>query len=194
VAALLGILRTLRGSGWHPAGVCFTHDPPPDPSEHLRLLGPRVRFQADHSGLLLLRSDLAAANVLADPDDPMLLTYARRVLRSLPPPRIAGLVQEVGEIVAVLLPVRRCTMPEVARALGISPRTLHRRLLAQDTSFLDIVDGSRASLAERYLAARRYTISDVSTLLGFAAPSAFSRWFHRRFGVSPTAWRAAGSA
>jgi AraC-like DNA-binding protein len=36
----------------------------------------------------------------------------------------------------------------------------------------------------------------VSDRLGFAASSAFSRWFRRRFGISPTAWREAtiGSA
>jgi AraC-like DNA-binding protein len=194
VAALLGVVRSLRGPGWHPVGVCFAHGPPRDPSAHMRLLGPRVRFDADYCGLLLLRADLAGPNVLADPDDPLLLTYARRVLQSLPPPRIAGLVQEVREIVAVLLPVRRCTMPQVAAALGVSTRTLHRRLLAAGQNFTAIVDGSRDSLAERYLAIDRYTVSDVSALLGFAAPSAFSRWFSRRFGLSPTAWRAAGSA
>jgi AraC-like DNA-binding protein len=194
VAALLGLVRSLRGPAWHPAAVCFAHGPPQDPSGHLRLLGPRVRFDADYCGLLVLRTDLAAPNVLADPDDPLLLTYARAVLRSLPPPRMPGLLEEVREVVAVLLPLQRCSMPQVARALGTSTRTLHRRLLAEGLSFTDIVDGSRASMAERYLAVGRYSVSDVSTLLGFAAPSAFSRWFHRRFGVSPSAWRAAGSA
>jgi AraC-like DNA-binding protein len=32
-------------------------------------------------------------------------------------------------------------------------------------------------------------MTDVSELLGFTAPSAFSRWFRGRFGVSPTEWR-----
>src|SRR4051794_28486760 len=44
VAALLGIVRSLRGPGWQPAGVCFAHPPPRDQSGHRRLLGPRVRF------------------------------------------------------------------------------------------------------------------------------------------------------
>jgi AraC-like DNA-binding protein len=44
-------------------------------------------------------------------------------------------------------------------------------------------------LAERYLQAERYTLTDISQMLGFTAPSAFSRWFRQRFGVSPTQWR-----
>jgi AraC-like DNA-binding protein len=194
VAALLGVVRSLRGPGWQPASVCLAHAPPRDPSEHLRLLGPRARFDARYSGLLLLQSDLAAPNVLAHPDDPLLLTYASRVLRSLPQPRVADLVREVRHVVAVLLPLRKCTMPRVARTLGMSTRTLHRRLLTEGPSFTEIVDDSRASLAERYLAVGRYTVGDVSTLLGFAAPSAFSRWFSRRYGLSPSAWRAAVGA
>jgi AraC-like DNA-binding protein len=77
----------------------------------------------------------------------------------------------------------------VARALGVTKRTLHRLLAARQETFTAIVDSARAGLAERYLGIERYSISDVSDRLGFAAPSAFSRWFRQRFGISPTAWR-----
>jgi AraC-like DNA-binding protein len=52
------------------------------------------------------------------------------------------------------------------------------------------VHTTREALAERYLAAERYSLTDVSELLGFTSPSAFSRWFRQRFGASPTTWRA----
>ena len=119
----------------------------------------------------------------------MIRTYTRRFLRSLPPPHTRDVVDQVRELVQLLLPLRRCTMPRVARALGVTTRTLHRVLAARQESFAAIVDDTRAGLAERYLAIDRYTVSDVSDRLGFAASSAFSRWFRRRFGVSPTAWR-----
>ena len=44
-------------------------------------------------------------------------------------------------------------------------------------------------MAARHLAAARYSPTDVSQLLGFTAPSAFSPWFRARFGVSPAEWR-----
>jgi AraC-like DNA-binding protein len=44
-------------------------------------------------------------------------------------------------------------------------------------------------MAERYLANERYSLTEVSQILGFDAPSAFSRWFHLRFGTTPTEWR-----
>ena len=74
----------------------------------------------------------------------------------------------------------------------MTQRTLHRQLAAEGQSFSAIVHTTREALAERYLAADRYSLTDVSELLGFTAPSAFSRWFRQRFGVSPTEWRASG--
>jgi AraC-like DNA-binding protein len=64
-------------------------------------------------------------------------------------------------------------------------------LTAEGHSFSSLVDDDRAALAERYLANERYTLTDVSELLGFMAPSAFSRWFRGRFGTTPTDWRRA---
>jgi len=189
VAAVLGIIRRLRDPRWQPMSVCFTHPPPPDVSAHRRLFGPSIRFEGEFTGLVFSTSELDSANALAEPDDPMLQTYARQLLHVLPPPPAADLVDRVRELVQALLPVGQCTMPQVARALGVTKRTLHRHLQAQGETFTAIVDSTRADLAQRHLANHRHTVTDVACLLGFASPSAFSRWFHRQFGVSPTVWR-----
>jgi AraC-like DNA-binding protein len=95
----------------------------------------------------------------------------------------------VSHLVEMLLPLSRCSTTRVSRSLGITQRTLHRHLAAEGTSFSEIVHRTREALAERYLSAERYSLTEVSELLGFTAPSAFSRWFRQRFGVSPTEWR-----
>jgi AraC-like DNA-binding protein len=190
VGAVLDIVRRLCRPQWQPLAVCFTHPPPRDVTAHRRLLGPSLRFDYEFTGLVFSVRELDSANVLAYPDDPTLQTYARRILRSLPPSPTPEFVERVRELVQLFLPLHRCTMPQVARSLGVTKRTLHRHLDEQQQSFAAIVADTRAGLAERYLATERYTISDVADLLGFGAPSAFSRWFHRRFGVSPTVWRA----
>jgi AraC-like DNA-binding protein len=191
VAALLGLIRRLRSPRWHPRAVCFPHPPPADLTAHRSLLGPALRFDSDFTGLVFAAAELDSANALAAPDDPLLRTYSHRILTSLPPPPTPDLVERVLELVQALLPLRRCTMPRVARALGVTKRTLHRQLDAQQQSFAAIVDDTRAGLAERYLAVDRYTVSDIAELLGFSAASAFARWFRRRFGTSPTSWRQA---
>jgi AraC-like DNA-binding protein len=191
VGALVGLVRMLREPTWQPRAVSLEHAAPKRPTQHRALLGPTVHFDQPFTGLVLAPGELDSPNTLAALDDPQLLTYARQLLQALPEPHDADLLHRVRELVQALLPVGRCTMARVARSLGTTPRTLHRHLAADGKSFAGIVDATRAGLAERYLAADRHSLTDVAYLLGFAAPSAFSRWFRRRFGCSPTEWRAA---
>lgn len=186
VAAALGVVRALVGSNWLPESTQFSHGPPGDPATHRRIFGPRVRFGADFTGLVLSAGDLDRAIVSADP---AVRPYTRRFLESVTPPRPRTPADEVGELVEVLLPSGRATTDEVSRLLGVTPRTLHRQLAHRGESFSAMVHAARARMAERYLADERYSLTDVSGLLGFEAPSAFSRWFRQRFGMTPTQWR-----
>jgi AraC-like DNA-binding protein len=149
-------------------------------------LGPRTRFDADFTGLVFDAGELADTNVLADP---LLRPYRPQLLRAVPPPRARTLVDQVHELVETLLPVGRYSMRHVARSLGLTTRTLRRRLEDEHENYSSIVDDVRATMAERYLANARLSLTEVSCQLGFAAPSAFSRWFRNRFGVSPSGWR-----
>ena len=185
-AALLGIVRELLGDRWEPLSVCFSHGAPASPATHHALLGPRLQFGHGFTGLVLYAGDLDAANTAVDP---LLRPYARQFLEVLGSPRAPTATGQVRELVEMLLPLGRCSTAQVARSLGVTQRTLHRHLAADGESFSGIVHATREALAERYLAAERYSLTEVSELLGFTAPSAFSRWFRARFGVSPTEWR-----
>jgi len=96
---------------------------------------------------------------------------------------------DVAEVVELLLPLGRQSMTRASQLLGLRPRGLQRYLAQQDETFSSILSTTRARLAERYLPNERYSLTEVSQLLGFSAPSAFSRWFRGRFGTSPTEWR-----
>jgi AraC-like DNA-binding protein len=137
------------------------------------------------TGLVMYVRDLDAAN--ASPNPPGRADPAE-TLSSLAPPTGGTASGRVRDLVEVVLPTSRCSADEVARAMGINRRTLHRHLAAGATSS-SIVDSTRAGLAERYQANDRNRMTEISVLLGFAAPSAFTRWFRQRFGDSPTAWR-----
>jgi AraC-like DNA-binding protein len=71
----------------------------------------------------------------------------------------------------------------------VDQRTLQRQLAAEGESFTSILHATRAGQAERHLVSDRYTLGEVGNVLGFTSPSAFSRWFHQQFGVSPREWR-----
>jgi AraC-like DNA-binding protein len=188
VAALIGVIRALMGPGWQAQAVCFSHSAPERIDMHRRLFGPRLRFEHEFTGLVFRAGELDGANVLADP---LMRPYRAQLLQVVPLPRARTLVDQVRELVETLLPVGRSSMRQVARSLGLTTRTLRRRLETEKESYSSIVDDARTALAERYLASDRLSLTDISYQLGFAAPSAFSRWFRNRFGISPTEWRRA---
>jgi len=186
VAALHGIIREFLGLDWQPLSVCFAHGAPEDLATHRRLFGPRLQFDHELTGLLLYASDLDAPNAMSDP---LLRPYAAQFLRSVVTPRAATSTERVRELVEFLLPLGKCSMQQVARNIGVDARTLHRHLAQDHESFTGIVHATRAALAERYLADDRCSMTEVSQMLGFSAPSAFTRWFRQQFHTSPTQWR-----
>ncbi|MNJ10795.1 HTH-type transcriptional regulator VirS [compost metagenome] len=74
----------------------------------------------------------------------------------------------------------------VTQRLGISVRTLQRRLAADGTSFKVLLREVRRQLATRYLSEGRHTVKEVAYLLGFQDLSNFSRTCRSWFGVSPS--------
>jgi AraC-like DNA-binding protein len=185
-AALHGIIRELLGAGWEPLSMCFSHPRPASLDAYHEVFGARLRFDHPFTGLVFFADQLDARNTMSDP---LLQPYAQQFLQSIPAPREATVAGQVRRLVEMLLPLGRCSTLQVARGLGVTQRTLHRQLTGQHESFSSIVDATRAAWAERYLANDRYSLTEVSELLGFTAPSAFSRWFRQRFGISPTQWR-----
>ncbi len=185
-ATLLGIVRELLGRQWEPLSICFPHRAPASLDAHRAVLGPRLQFGHEFTGLVFYAAELDAANAASDP---LLRPYAEQLRTALGAPPAATVTGQVTQMVEMLLPLGRCSTQQVARSLGVTQRTLHRQLAAERTSFSSIVHETREALAERYLAADRYSLTDVSERLGFTAPSAFSRWFRQRFRSSPTEWR-----
>jgi len=92
----------------------------------------------------------------------------------------------VENALAPLLPHGQGRLSEVSTKLGVSIRTLERRLAEEGVSFLDVLDDLRFELAKRYLHEPNLPISEIAWLLGYADPSAFSHSFRRWTGKPPT--------
>lgn len=78
---------------------------------------------------------------------------------------------------------------EAARALGVSERSLHRHLSQRGVSYGTLVADSRLRLAQRMLAAEEHHLQEISDRLGFSELSAFSRFFRRQTGSTPSSYR-----
>ncbi|WP_160310556.1 AraC family transcriptional regulator [Microvirga vignae] len=84
------------------------------------------------------------------------------------------------------LPHGTVNITNIARDLGMSPRTLSRRLADESVTFSTICDELRFDLAGRYLQNNDLSISQIAWLLGYTEASSFVHAFQRWAGKSPT--------
>jgi len=182
--ATVKFLRQFLGAQWQPKRVCFTHAAPKDPSMHLRIFGSRVEFMQDFNGVVCTRRDLEVGNPSADPT---MVDYAQRLLEAKLDSMTASrsVIDDVRHAALLLLPDGQCSLERVAEQMGLFSRTLQRRMTEEQTSFSEIVDDIRAELAERHVIHGDRSMTEVAALLGFSAPSGFSRWYSTVFGCSP---------
>src|SRR4030095_8995394 len=158
--------------------VCFAHDAPADRSVHDRVFGRIAEFGHDFNGIVCLRSDLDAANPNADP---MMARYAQDLVEANFPGTPPDMTARVRQLVIALLGTGHCTIDRAAQHLGVTRRTIHRRLSEEGETFAGIIDAVRRELATRYIADKHRSLAEISLLLGFSAPSGFSRWYRRHF-------------
>ena len=95
----------------------------------------------------------------------------------------------VENAIVLLLPHGKAHASEIARKLGVSRRTLARRLASEGVTFAGIVQSLKSDLARRHLTDETLSISEIAWLLGYQDVSAFSHAFKRWTGNAPTALR-----
>lgn len=105
--------------------------------------------------------------------------------------RHASSVERVRGVLLEALPAGELSMQAVSRKLGVSSRTLQRRLKEEGSSFQQTLDALRNSLAHHYLHNSAMSGSEISFLLGFEDPNSFVRAFHGWTGTTPQAVRMA---
>lgn len=96
---------------------------------------------------------------------------------------------QVAHVLAEAIPSGRANMEVVAREMALSKRTLQRRLSDEGTSWQEVLNTARQSLAKHYLSQTELGAAEISFLLGFEDPNSLFRAFKRWEGISPETWR-----
>jgi len=103
----------------------------------------------------------------------------------------ASMTERVRSALLEGLPAGSVAMEAISRKLGVSSRTLQRRLQGEGSGYQQILDNVRMSLAQHYLEFSSMNGSEIAFLLGFEDPNSFVRAFHGWTGTTPQASRAA---
>ena len=104
-------------------------------------------------------------------------------------PRAVGFAERTRGVIRETLLAGQSSAELVARTLAVSLRTLHRRLAEEGTSHGELVDDVRRTQAMLHLSSPRFSIGEISFLLGFAHPNAFHKAFKRWTQMTPAQYR-----
>jgi AraC-like DNA-binding protein len=183
-AAVVGQGRVLVGADFRPIAVEFTHHPDGGREAYEAFFRAPVRFGAATTRLVLSRASLAAPVTTADPNLlPILVRHADELSARFQGPAPTT-TEQARAVIARLLRRGEHDVDQVAAALGVTARSLQRRLKDEGTTFQTVRDELRCELALTYLRGGA-TTAEVSFLLGFSEASAFFRAFKRWTGMTP---------
>ena len=130
------------------------------------------------------------ATAVRQPDAALLTVlqqHAEQLLAALP--RRDPFLDELQGSLSALLRGRSPTLAATALRLGVSVRTLQRRLEERGLHFQQLLDETRAMLARDHLRNRSLRITDVAMLFGYSEQSAFDCAIRRWTGQTPEDFR-----
>jgi AraC-like DNA-binding protein len=190
--AMVTLVRTCRQlTNCHlPASqVSFTHQRKKHLAEFRTFFGNDVTFGAPVDELTFLPSIKGMPIIGADHYlNELLVQYCEEAI-SARKVKSSSFGLSVENVVARLLPHGHAQASVVARKLGVSQRTLARRLASEKLTFARVVQRLKLDLARRHLADEALSISEIAWLLGYRDVSAFTHAFKRWTGKSPRVTR-----
>lgn len=190
-ASARNFVRELRRPDWRPLEVQLPFRRPANVEPLRRVLGARLVFDADRMNVVFPASDLAQPVTTADP---VLYRMMAERVAAVEAKLDRDLVGRVRDLMQTLIFLPDANSSIVANRLGMSLRTLKRRLSDQGTGLQAIRDEVRAEAACQLLQYTEKSAGEVAMILGYADASAFTRAFRRWHGVAPARWRVQRSA
>jgi AraC-like DNA-binding protein len=188
-AVLLKALREATGRNIRPAQVTFTFGRDSELREFKRFYGCPVEFGTSSDQLVFTKEMLSVPLVTGD-------RYLLRTLR----PICDEAARERGTAKGTLrcsleielqrlLPHGKARRQTIARTFFLSERTLVRRLADEGTTYAEVLDQLRRTLALQYIKQPDLSLSQIAWLLGYEKPTSLNHAFTRWTGRSPSAFR-----
>lgn len=180
----LRVLRVLLGPDYSPSSVHMPHDALGPASEYRRYFGCKPDFAAQIAGFTMRDDDLRRPLSSDAVEHRAIVDHLSGITSG--ESELAG---SVSALARQLLPTGAATLETVALQLNLHPKSLQRKLTAERTTFVEIIDRVRMEAARRYLLTTRISLSQLTHQLGYADQSVLTRSCRRWFGCAPTVYR-----
>ncbi|MEM1152143.1 MAG: AraC family transcriptional regulator ligand-binding domain-containing protein, partial [Pseudomonadota bacterium] len=167
MASAVSISRQVSPVPFRPDAVYFKHAAPRTLKHHEAYFECPVHFEAQYDGLAISNQALDQPNKLGDEGiTRFLLPHLEGELSDVKDEPTLGEITK--DAIARALSEGPPKMEEIARGLGFSARSFHRRLADHGLTFQMLAEETRRELAEGLLRDEQYTLADVAFLTGFS--------------------------
>jgi AraC-like DNA-binding protein len=186
IAMGCNLIRQMTVGQITPLEIMLNRREPKDPAPYHRLAQCPVRFDQSQCCIILSKQQLAHKLPSVD-------TAARGMLLSLLNETLSrapwGVSGKVRHALRPALLQGRVSLPEVARAVGLHPRSLERHLRDEGASFDALKDEVRFAIARELLALTNLPVGEIGASLSYGSHSSFVHAFQRWAATTPTKWR-----
>ncbi|PQJ15776.1 hypothetical protein BST99_08605 [Aureicoccus marinus] len=189
LSATVVVMQAVTEKNIRPIQVSFKHGPPSNMEHHNKAFQCEILFNQEHYSISYRTKDLHSRTAKADKSINRFLV--ERVQEETENLEIAGnkLVFELNEIITDALPSGIPSVDHVAELIGMSRRTLTRRLSEAGFTFRNLVKAKQQEIAKTLLHDNSRSIAEIAFETGFSEQSAFNRAFKSWTGLSPLQYR-----
>lgn len=180
------LMRTLCGDQWTATEVQLPRRKPANVSPYTRYFRTAIQFDSVTCSVLFPRHLLDCE---LPSGDEYLFEHLKAEAEMLHCARQSDTVDTLPAMLQRGLLLNRYSARDIADAVGLHERTLHRRLQSAGTTFRQELDRVRESQSVQLLESTSLPVCDIATSVGYADSSGFIRAFRRWTGFSPTSWR-----
>lgn len=184
LACICGQLRTAFDNNWRPLEVRFEHSSSGHESVLQRIFGAPVRFNQTRNCIVIDRRDADRHYRVEDREFINVLNHHMAAVIAASNAEVSA-TEQVKALISVRLGIASVELPDLASEMGMTPRTLQRRLSEERTSLRGILRDYREQMAAAYLAQGNMSVEEISAALGYAESTVFSRAFKAWTGNSP---------
>lgn len=189
LSATVVVLQAMTDTAISPISVSFKHGAPTELNSYEEAFQCEILFNQPHNSITYTTKDLNTRTAKADASiNQFLIQRVEEETKGIQV-SVNQLVSDVEQLIKEALPSGIPAIIQVSEHLGMSNRTLTRRLGENGVTFRDLIQKSQERLARHLLKHTNRSIAEIAFETGFSEQSAFNRAFKRWTDQSPIEFR-----
>jgi len=188
-SASVVVLQAMTETDIAPTLVKFKHSPPTSMASHTQAFGCEVLFNQKENVLIYKTKDLETKTAKSDKHINRFLVDRVQEVTAGIESSILKFTNDVEQLIMEALPSGIPSVVHIAEQMGMSNRTLTRRLAEEGVTFRDIIRKTQVEIAKDLLVNSNRSIGEIAFETGFSEQSAFNRAFKRWTNLNPLEYR-----